>query len=579
MTLARRARPVLLLAFLVLATAAPGPAPVAQEEPVPSDLVEEVEVHLVTLPILATDKRGRPVADLKVDEVEIVDAGETRKVAFLDPFRTADSAMPPPGVEEVELQAGAPPPSSGPVPPPPPAIRRIVFLFDARSSRIPNRLKWAAAARKWVADEMQEGDLVSIALVDGDIRTILPFTDDRDKIEQMLRDPYYLKERNLDRRAQISELMQMLTVCDKSFDQLQCATTAVEPLMFQWEQESRGIIEGLKRYTAALGAIPGRKMILYGSEGFIRDIGNLVVNCMLAEFGTDKMDMRSLRSSMKNELSLELMRMYSVAASAEAAFFSLDTRSISDRDWVSDAGEALQLHERAVFNPMAEVFDESRAVLTTISESTGGRTYFGADAPKRLSEAIRSSQGLYTVGYYAPKDLDPLRKVKIRVRRKNVRVSDPTGASAARPPRTLPSQIAVLPVEPVLGGVSVPLAVEIDLRAIPFEKAGRDTWTTQLAVYGALLDGAGNLAGEKLELVEVTLDEEEFRGRDARPFRHVVRVDAPPGRYRARVRVTDRTFAVRSDRVLPHPVAMGVAEAGGEAGGSPAAETRATKSP
>jgi VWFA-related protein len=566
-TLSPRVGRLSRLASLFLLAGTPALAPAAQEEPIPSGLVEEVEVHLVTLPILATDKKGRPVADLKAGEVTIVDAGEERKVAFLDPFRTKDSAMPPLGVEEVELTA-SPEPAAGPLPPPPPSIRRVVFLFDARSSRIPNRLKWAAAARKWVADEMEKGDLVSIALVDGDIRTILPFTADRNQIEQMLRDPYYLKERNMDRRAQVSELMDMLTTCDRSYDQVHCAMTAVEPFVFQWEQESRQIIDGLKRYTAALGAVPGRKMILYGSEGFIRDIGNLAVNCILAEFGTDKMDMRGLRTAMKNELSLELMRMYSVAAAAETAFFALDTRSISDRDWVSDAGEALQLHERAVFNPMAEAFDESRAVLTAVSESTGGRAYFGGDAPKRLSEAIGSSRGLYTVGYYAPRNLDPTRKVKIKVRRRSVRVSDPTGASAARPPRPLPSQIAVLPVEPAPSGLAVPLAVEIDLRAIPFEKSGRETWTTQLAVYAALLDPSGRLAGENLELVDVTLGESEFHTRDERPFRHVLRVSVPAGHYRARVRVTDRDFTVRSDRVLPRPVPIGVAPAPEEAGES-----------
>ena len=40
-------------------------------EPIDSDLKEEVEVALVQLSILATDKQGRAVTDLAADEIRV----------------------------------------------------------------------------------------------------------------------------------------------------------------------------------------------------------------------------------------------------------------------------------------------------------------------------------------------------------------------------------------------------------------------------------------------------------------------------------------------------------------------------
>jgi hypothetical protein len=351
--------------------------------------------------------------------------------------------------------------------------------------------------------------------------------------------------------------MDALTTCDEAFDQMNCATIAVETHVFEWQQETLRAAEALQSLAAGLGAIPGRKMIIYGSEGFLRDPGSVATNAIIAEFGTDKVNWSSTRSRLRRDLSVDLLKLFRTAASAGTAFFPIDVRSIADRDWVSDASQEFQLHERQLFNPMADIFDATRNTLSSLADATGGRAYFGADAASRISEAISSSRGLYTVGYYAPFEIDRSRDIKVKIKRKNVRVSDPSGAAPGVPPRPLATEVALF--KPVPGGdhYAVPVALELNLADVPLERGENDTWNVQLSVYAALLDGSGKVAGESFEVVDVSLNSEQYRQRRSRPFRHVLRVEVPAGRYRTRVRVTDQKLRVKADRLLPDEMDVG----------------------
>ena len=68
------------------------PSPAPPPEPAPSGLEEQVTVCLTEVEILATDKKGQPLRDLTVDEIEIRENGRARKVAFVESFGTASLA-------------------------------------------------------------------------------------------------------------------------------------------------------------------------------------------------------------------------------------------------------------------------------------------------------------------------------------------------------------------------------------------------------------------------------------------------------------------------------------------------------
>lgn len=78
--------------LLTLLTSPPlGSVPVqeaaSQQQQPEVEFEEEIEVRLVTLPVLARDRRGRPVTDLRPEELEVREGrGRRYPVAFLTPF-------------------------------------------------------------------------------------------------------------------------------------------------------------------------------------------------------------------------------------------------------------------------------------------------------------------------------------------------------------------------------------------------------------------------------------------------------------------------------------------------------------
>lgn len=102
--------------------------------PIDTGLQEHVTVQLVQINFIAVDRSGRPVLDLKPEEVEITDGREKQRVAFLQPYyQPAPTDTPGP------TAASAKPPSA-PTPPErrrsPPSRRRRPGGGSCSCSRI-----------------------------------------------------------------------------------------------------------------------------------------------------------------------------------------------------------------------------------------------------------------------------------------------------------------------------------------------------------------------------------------------------------------------------------------------------------
>jgi Ca-activated chloride channel family protein len=120
------------------------------------DPVVRVNTDLVTLDLIATDRTGNHVRDLRVDELQVYDNGKLRKVDF---FTVTDEAL-----------------LSRPL--------AIVFALDVSGSIKPDETgTLRQAAMKFT--ELMKGNSVFAALAfNNDIRMIQEFTDDPRKIER-----------------------------------------------------------------------------------------------------------------------------------------------------------------------------------------------------------------------------------------------------------------------------------------------------------------------------------------------------------------------------------------------------------
>jgi VWFA-related protein len=544
----------LTLAGLVGAALAAAKAAVP-EQPVSTDLQEEVTVRLGEVQILVTDKDGRAVRDLKLDEIELREAGEKRRILSLEPYSQRDlssQVLPQP----TPIAGEAPvPQEQRPVVLPPPPIRRIVFLFDAFNSRSNDRPKWVTAARTWVKSEMQPSDSVAIAmLLRGEVRFVLEFTNVKELVEATLASSGFLDGSDYyDSMADIKNLMSDLETCDRAYDPSGCARTASQAYVHEWRIRAEDTIESLRRFSAAMATIPGRKAVLYLSDGVVQDPGQTATTAILGRLGSDRVDRSRLEAVMRRNVLQELQQLNRVASGANVTYFTFDARPSSRKEIAGNAEQGFLLHERGgMEDPFSAMFNATRGSLDILSVGTGGRSYHGPQLLKTVPEAAAAIEGLYTVTFYRDPaaGVDP--KLKIKLLRKGLVVTFPDKFDPRRHrPLTVSLELAVSRTSPLGDGWEVPVQFQIPLSVLELKSdPERKRYWSQVAVFVEAIAPDGRRLGEAHQIVDVSLPEAEYTDRLTKKFTHSVSVKTQLGPQRLRIRFGDVPFRVQSEKSL-----------------------------
>lgn len=544
-----------LCLFLVVAGAQEADSPPAA---VPSSVEETVTVVLAEVEILVTDKEGNAITDLRKDEITVRESGKRRKLAVLESFATRDlsaritaTAVPLYSnvIGEVEDETAEPDVYW----PPPPAVRHIILLFDAYNSRTQERRRWVQAAHDWVRDEMRPSDRVALAVMErAKVNVVVPFSDEQQILMGYLSSDSIVSGATYhDYMLQIRTLMDDLKTCLPAYEPDMCALSAVQSYIHEWRVRTEQTIAALRRYTASLGAIPGRKAIFYMSDGLVVDPGDVVTNAVLAMFGTDVMAYNRTQSMLATDLHFDVLDSLRVASTADVTFFTFDTRNSSMRDVSWTAEEARPLSEQKVSDPYALMFDSTRSALDTIAIQTGGRSFHGPRIEANLPRAIRAIEGLYTVGYYRDANARGKPKVKVSVDRKGAVVTYPRRREMTRRlPTTVQLELGVAKPQTQMDGWLIPLMVQIPVSELTFTKQeGR--MVAEVALYGEAISQTGERVDDVYELVEVSMTVPEHR--DLAPgmrFGHALGLVLQPGSYRLRARFSEPEFRRAAERAV-----------------------------
>ncbi|HUP48135.1 MAG TPA: VWA domain-containing protein, partial [Thermoanaerobaculia bacterium] len=148
---------ILALAFIA--------APLAAQQ---GTLGERIEVRVVNVDVVVTDRDGNRVTGLTRHDFEILEAQKPQAITNFYEFHDGDASQRP-GPD-------------GDLPAPPP--RRVVFFIDAQSLHPYNRGRIAAAVRNFIETQLNAGDLASVVLWNGALEVVAPLTSDRNVLDQ-----------------------------------------------------------------------------------------------------------------------------------------------------------------------------------------------------------------------------------------------------------------------------------------------------------------------------------------------------------------------------------------------------------
>lgn len=561
--------------------------------PLPSTLDEHVNVHLIQAKILVTDREGRPIRDLRPEEVTVLEGKKRQRLAYFeswsggnrDPALALSAARP----GELYTRTGQAVRAEDRVIPTPKPTRRVVLAFDVRNSKLRVREEWRSAAETWVRQSMRGDDQVAVVLLQNYPLWVQLFSQDRPTVLHALQTLNLTGAfSNRDRREDMTQLVgDLRSYCTDlggggrrgrrgreggsaqsglqttPSDETSCAYNVAKPFIEQWGTESEESVQNLRQLTGQLAAAPGRKAVLLFSEGIVPDPAGSATNAMLSIWGATVINFRHLGSVLRRDIHGELTALHRLAEASDVVFFTLDTRTNAERGFQGDIEEQVSMTVGALgTNPWSEIFESSRGTLSALAHATGGRPFFGrAELTEHVTRAAESFYGIYALGYYRETAL-PAGKFKVQIARSRVEIDHDDRPGQRRvEPREVRVDVSIGRPTPEGDGqrLRLPIAVTVPVESLPLRRQGGGHGC-QLGVFVQALRLDGSVAAEHFDVTLVAVDERaDARGRT---HEYLGSLAMEPGPKRLRVRVSDDANQTLGDTYIDLTLADGSVEPG-----------------
>lgn len=396
---------VLHLAFVVTAqqpSPSPSPTPPATATPQPQLTSNEEDVvrittNLVQVDAVVTDKNGKPVIDLRPEEIRIFEDGRAQTVTNFS-FVLAESKKPTPAPAAVVDKTAPPAP---PVTLKPEQVRRtIALVVDDLGLSFESTHYVRHALKKFVDEQMQAGDLVAISRTSGGIGALQQFTSDKRQLYAAIeRVKWYMNGR--------SGISSFAPLEDNS-GQSEEAQAANEDLnQFREDVFAVGTLGAVSYVVRGLKELPGRKSILLISDGF----------------------KNSRSDPTRNVRTLEtLRRLIDQAGRASVTIYTMNatglpTLMLSAAD--NTGAMSVEQVEAQLSNRRIDAF-ESQEGLSYLAQETGGLAIQNNnDLGGGIKRVLEDQKGYYLIGYRPDESTFDARTGRRTFHRLNLKVLRP----------------------------------------------------------------------------------------------------------------------------------------------------------
>jgi len=553
-----------------VATAAPQPRLVGsplvaqQDDPLPRPQVTFPETPpptfkttriVVTVDAVVTDGDGRHVTDLTTDDFEVTVAGKRQQLQQAIYIRTVDqlgvlaaakSLVPAPATE--------PPAAGSPASlalkrtglQPDRIARTIALVVDDLGLSFRSTVEVRNMLHKYIDTQMKPGDLVAIVRTGGGTGMLQQFTTQKRLLHRAADNVQW----NFQGRPQVSAFRAAEPtggiggVDDSEVGRLRDAMASV------------GSLGALEYVAHGMSELPGRKSIVFVSEGF-------------TQLFVDRVD--------SGRMWRALSRMLGQVNAAGVVIYTLDARGLQTGALTAeDNPQQRQTGNRGTYDAEALVRNAARsredALLNSqesmqfIANQTGGLAITNTnDLNLGLRRVLDDQQGYYLLGYAAPQAAPrsgwDQNRVKVRVKRTGLGVrarqgffgpsdpNEPKGpgydglTNAALSPFSstgITVRLTAMFGHDARSGAYVRSVLFLDTNDLRFDEdqPGRHTATFQLVLLA--IGANGRVLADWQRLVPVVLNDQQFQLAKARGIVYSVRTQVKePGGYQMRAAVRD----------------------------------------
>lgn len=552
--------PKLCQLLLGLCAALSGAVFAASAQEVAGEFDEVVEVRVVNVDVYVTDREGNPVTGLTREDFSLeVDgqpielsnfyAVEGREVVPADPApTTADK-----GAQRSQPSAPDAPPSPAETPEPQPTW--VALYIDNANIKALHRTRVLRDVRRFLYEQGDEFDHFLLASYEGSLHVRQPFTRDPEKVVRALEEVATIQPFG---DAEEDELFDVIRDLEARDAQRFRTAHRVEAYAQQRENELRRALEPFRELLDSLAGLPGRKMMLYVSDGLPMNPGEELFNALQLRY----QDIGSLQGIMRYSLEREFDSLSVAANSAGVTLYTLDATGLTaplagDVEAVGSGVDNLRSTLGSVRTANLQ------APLRKLAGETGGLAFLNSNRfGDELGRLARDARTYYSLGFRPPHTVDGrFHRIRVEVRRRGVVVRHRNGYRdapiEARLEQTVeaglrwgaaenPFGIEIRAVRSTESGggeseertVVVPVEISVPLDALVLLQRGDDRiGRLQLAL--AVRDGEGDSSAvQRLDLPIAIPAGAYAQGRDQR-YVHELELRMRPGLQRIAVTVWD----------------------------------------
>jgi len=257
-----------LAAALAGATLALSAFPQQQPQPQPGEmpkLTESIDVRVINIDVVVTDKKGNPVHNLTKDDFEIYENGTLKPISNFYEVDNSKNAPQP----AVAAAVAAPAPAAPPKPVrideiPENQKRRIIFYIDNLSLAPFNRNRVFKNMKEFVTTVMRPGDEAMVATFNRSMKVRVPFTRDPVQIQttlDIISGESAMGGSNKTERKQAEDQIKDARSYSEAVSIARTYSESVEHDLRQSQDSLNGLM-------TTLAGVEGKKVLVLTSEGF-----------------------------------------------------------------------------------------------------------------------------------------------------------------------------------------------------------------------------------------------------------------------------------------------------------------------
>ena len=462
--------------------------------------IETVNVSVVSVDVYVTDKKGR-VGGLTRNDFQIFEDGQMMGITNFLAVEGGKPVGAPGEVEAAPATPGAPklPPGYEQVTVPEDQKLRLVIYIDNYNLKPFDRNRVMRELRVFLDQKLRRGDEVMLVTYDRELHVRHPFTSDPASIAAQLLDIEKISAQGV---HQESDRREVLHNIDDSQAGPQAMSFARAYAGATFNDLSFSI-DALKNVVSSLAGMPGRKAVVYVSDGLPMISGEDVFYAVQNKFtGTSIISENS-----EFDASRRFEELASQANANRVTFYTIDAGGLRTYSSTSaenaTAGQGVYIDSINITN--------MQSPLQMIAEKTGGVSVINSNnVGPQLDRIADDFNSFYSLGYTPTHQGDGrYHKITVKVKRKGVnvrfregyrdksveaRMSDGTLAALQFPYQSNPLGLSLefgRPTERKDGLFLVPISVKIPLGKLTLVPRPQGSQAKVRLFIGAMDPGGG----------------------------------------------------------------------------------------